>query len=157
MTRPETVKLMAVLGAAYPRQEVNEGTAKLYCELLADLPYNVAETVIKRMIATCKYFPTIAEIRHEAVEMCLDLPTATDAWAEIYSHQDGEPRSSNFVRGICGAFGGLWTFRHTDNVDMLRSQFFKQYAEERERAIREEQARPALVAVEHKELGDGRP
>jgi hypothetical protein len=157
MTKAEAVKLLAVLGAAYPRQDVSEGTAKLYCEFLADIPYGVAEAAVKKLIATCKYFPTIAEIRREAVEACLHLPPADEAWAEIMSHEDGTPWSCSFIREMCGVFGGLWNFRHTENQDMLRSQFFKQYGEVRERHIRDNQARPALAVVEQKALGDGRP
>lgn len=82
MTKNEALKLLVVLTAAYPRQEIGDPTAALYVKFMADLDYHATEVAIARHIATEKFFPAIAEIREAVVNVTNPLPSAAEAWRE---------------------------------------------------------------------------
>ena len=63
MTKPEAIKLIAVLRAAYPNQDITEETVELYAAMLADLDFSIAQESLQRHIATSRFFPTVAELR----------------------------------------------------------------------------------------------
>lgn len=73
------------LFAAYPSNKVNEGTVAIYFRLLSDIPPGDLQIVVDQCIATCKYLPTVAEIRDEwhKLSRCIGQPSATEAWADV--------------------------------------------------------------------------
>lgn len=69
MTPAETLKIMAVIVAAYPTCKLDpedEGQFGVWHDMLCDLPYPTVLTATKAMIATSKFPPSISEVR-EAV------------------------------------------------------------------------------------------
>lgn len=68
MTKAEALRLMAMLRAAWPRQEIGEDTTEVYAGMLADLSYADAKTAVTTLVKTSKWFPTIAEIREQAAD-----------------------------------------------------------------------------------------
>jgi len=90
MTLKESMALLAILREAYPRfylgmtTESARSTAELWAEMLSDIGIDVARLALKRLIATCKFPPTIAEMR-ESVAAVLYVPTpdSGDAWGEV--------------------------------------------------------------------------
>lgn len=84
MTPAETAKILTVLKASYPRQELTSATVSAYSAMLADLPYESVDAAVRRLIASSKWFPTIAEIRSEVAEgKIAELPAAEVAWGEV--------------------------------------------------------------------------
>lgn len=83
MTRQEALKLVAILEAAYPRQELRRDAVEIYAMFLQDLDYKVAERVIAQHIRTQKWFPAISEIREACAEMVHQLPTTEQALAIV--------------------------------------------------------------------------
>ncbi len=69
MTKVESIKLVAVLLAAFPHSDTTAATSSVYEQSLADLDYQTADTAVRRLIATAKFRPTIAEIREAALEL----------------------------------------------------------------------------------------
>ena len=86
MDRKEAKKLLGVAVGAFPNmQEKNLGpTVGVWEEMLRDMPYEVAEKAMYKLLSTAKFFPTIAEIREAAVEITQPQRiTASEAWGLI--------------------------------------------------------------------------
>jgi len=69
LTREEIIKMLAVLKANYSgalrditRQEA-EGKINLWITMFADTDKEIMNLAIQKIIATSKYFPTVAEVR----------------------------------------------------------------------------------------------
>lgn len=61
-------------------------TAELWARVLADVPYDVAEKAMIKVLATVKYFPTVAEIREAVADLTTGRPmTAHEAWGMVTS------------------------------------------------------------------------
>lgn len=75
------------LFAAYPGNKATEGTVAIYFRLLADIPPESLQTVVDQCIATCKFLPTVAEIRDEWHNLTRKIGqlSATEAWASVLS------------------------------------------------------------------------
>ena len=86
MTEQETIKLFAVIAAAYPRDKAfAEATAPmvaLWTKLLADIPLAAAEAAIASHVSTSPFPPSIAEIREWAAGGPGDGAGA-DAWGKL--------------------------------------------------------------------------
>lgn len=65
MTKKEFAVLISSLAAAYPSVNISNATVTLYFNELKDLEFFISETVIRKIIATSKFYPSIAEIREE--------------------------------------------------------------------------------------------
>lgn len=64
MTHDETLKLLAMLKLAFHREVVTAERARLYCEFLADLDFDLAKLAVEKIIRTePDWFPSIAKIR----------------------------------------------------------------------------------------------
>lgn len=83
MTRSEAAKLVAVLLAAFPSAKSTAGTSEVYERMLADLDYPTANAAVERLIATCKFMPSIAEIRGACMDLSHgDQRAGGEAWGE---------------------------------------------------------------------------
>lgn len=86
MTEQETIKLFAVIAAAYPRDKAfAEATAPmvaLWTKLLADIPLPAAESAIASHVSTSPFPPSIAEIREWAAGWPGD-GAAAEAWGKL--------------------------------------------------------------------------
>lgn len=88
MTRKETAQMLALLSASYPRfgLKTDELALSAWHEMLQDLPGNVVAVAVKRMIATLKFPPTIADIRGAVADATRDANgtlSAGDAWRKV--------------------------------------------------------------------------
>ncbi len=88
MTRAETAALLQTIVVFWPRSEVraDELTLTLWHEALSDLPGDVVTAAVKRMAATLKFTPCVADIREnvaEAVREAQGVPTAGEAWSKV--------------------------------------------------------------------------
>lgn len=83
-TSKDVSKMMAVFASVYPVDLSKEKT-EVYSVMLADIPAEVLDATTKQLLSTCKFFPSIAEIRDAAFAISApDMPDALTAWQEVY-------------------------------------------------------------------------
>lgn len=77
------MNLLALATANFPSyQERNmKPTAVLWEKALSDIPYEVAEKALLKVLSTSKFFPTISDIREAAAE--ITQPRSRD-WSEAW-------------------------------------------------------------------------
>lgn len=88
MTRDEVITLIQTIIVMYPASKVrtDQLTVSVWHEMLHDLPGEVVSAATKRMCATLKYPPSIADIREnvaQATREAQGAPTAGEAWAKV--------------------------------------------------------------------------
>jgi hypothetical protein len=137
---PMTVhEQIAVLAAAFPQRQIEQATLDVYAGALQDLDPGKLERATRHIIATSRYFPTIAELRTAYFEAELALPSGIEAWAEVErSARMGEgpngirpPLAAAVARQI-----GWVQIRMSENPDIIRSQFVKAYESARENTVK---------------------
>ena len=149
MTKTETVKLLAVISAAYPNMQVTEATVDLWHELLGDQDLNIVLVAVKKLILESPYPPTIADIRKRAVEVMTppeDRIDAAEAWGEVQRairlygyYREAEalesmsPRTAKVVRWI-----GWSEICLSEDLGVVRGQFLKMYQQVAEREHKEQ-------------------
>ena len=137
MTLEQARKLVLLALLAFPNMQDKafsaKGVAMLLQKLLSDIPYDIAEKAVSKVIMTSKFFPTIAEIREAAgtlKENSSILPSAEDAWEEVCRKLDpykvptwSHPMVAKVVKLI-----GFSNLCHSENIAVERGQFLKIYA-----------------------------
>jgi len=91
MTINEARRLVAVALAAYPSMQEKDLslTAAVWQKALGDLPLDNLEKAIIKIIVSKKFFPSISEIRSEAVSFAAPVhPQPEEAWAEVMAQLD---------------------------------------------------------------------
>lgn len=70
---------------AYPNNKVTDGTVLMYLRLLQDIPVHELQTVVEQAVASCKFLPTIAELRDtwHSLTRTLGQQSAAEAWADV--------------------------------------------------------------------------
>lgn len=146
MTPAEAMALVALLKAAYPRQPLEATTLKLYAEHLSEFDAPVGRVAVERVIATSRFFPTIAELREQIAAMqCDEKPEPEMAWAEVLDElrRVGHSRAPRFscdeIHDAVRAIGG-WMYlclQPTNHAD--RARFVDAYRAARSRSVREAQ------------------
>ncbi len=148
MVRSEVAKLLAVLAAAYPRFEVNELTERIWFEMLQDIPYQVAQVAIKKLILESPYPPAIADVRKRAMEIVAppeERIDGSEAWGEVIRaihcygyYKEAEalasmlPKTAKVVKWM-----GWQEICTSENVDVTRGQFLKMYQQIQARCEKE--------------------
>lgn len=88
MTRDDVIRVLQTIIVMYPSSKVNADplTVAMWHEMLEDLPADVVSMAMKRMCATLKYPPSVADIREavkDAVQDAAGIPIAGEAWARV--------------------------------------------------------------------------
>jgi len=80
----DTLSVLAQLFACYPNTEVGKETTAMYVRLLSDIPPDELQTVVDQAVATCRFLPTIAELRdmRHSLQHANRL-TWADAWDSV--------------------------------------------------------------------------
>lgn len=134
MNRKEIIDLLGIATANFPTMQERDlkPTAILWEKSLHDIPYQVAEKALIKVLSTSRFFPTIAELR----DACSQLTNprridAMEAWGMIvqairrygmYRQQEGLESLPNDVRVMAERF----TWRElclNEKPDTLRAQF----------------------------------
>jgi len=134
MTRKEIVTLLSMATANFPSTQKQDLTATLMLweKALSDIPYQVAENAVIKVLATSKFFPTIAEIREAATQLRQPRKIdAMEAWGQIMTavRRYGSYRESEGVASLPADIAKMverFTWREictNDNPDTLRAQF----------------------------------
>ena len=78
---PTTAGVLRQLFSAYPNVEASKQTLAMYFRLLQDIPADELQTIVDQAVATCKFLPTIAELRdmRHSLNNVTRL-TWTDSW-----------------------------------------------------------------------------
>lgn len=85
----EKLKLIVKLIKFYPNTKIDKQGALLYLEMLNDIPLEIFEIAVNKIITKNNFFPTVAEIRKAAQEINatlhpeLHIKTADEAWREV--------------------------------------------------------------------------
>jgi len=147
VTPEETTKIISALGNAYPNWKITADTIQVYSFMLNDIDFDIMRGVIATWIATEEYPPTIAGLRKMASDLLGSTPlTAELAWGEVYKQMQlvgrmGSPKFSDdettgAVRKTVDSLG--WgAICMSENLSVIRGQFFKAYESMRERAERQ--------------------
>lgn len=164
MVRSEVAKLLAVLAAAYPRFEVNELTEQVWFEMLQDIPYQVAQVAVKKLILESSYPPAIADVRKQVAEVIIPAEEQIDAvtaWGEVinaihyygYYRQDEALSSmSPLTAGVVRCMG--WQEICTsEELSVIRGQFLRMY-EQLSKRKQQEMLLPAGLKKQITEIAD---
>ena len=90
MTKQETAKIMAVFHVTYPRyyigqsEEEKRQALNIWAMMLEEYPYDIVQSAVKAVIATCKYAPSPADV----IEKINDIRNADsmlplEAWSYV--------------------------------------------------------------------------
>ena len=86
MTAQEFVTIAAAIRAAWPAANImpDKQSKEVWYTMLADLDYSVCMVALKEHMSTCKFAPSISELR----ERCSNVTSPTtkswsDAWGEV--------------------------------------------------------------------------
>lgn len=164
MTLNETKNLLAWTIANFPSmQERDMGpTAKLWHQMLKDIPYAIAEKAIFKILATAKFFPTVSEILEAIADITNpELNTAAQAWGEVeraislYGHSRGaealesmSPRTAKVV-----GYMGWREICLSTEPGVERGQFLKMYQRVSERE-QKERVLPENLKADIKRIGE---
>lgn len=64
--------LLSHLQEAFPEKPLSKATLQRYHDHLADIPLQILERAINRLVETSRYFPRIAELRQAALQLTTD-------------------------------------------------------------------------------------
>jgi hypothetical protein len=134
MNRQEVIRLLAIATANFPTMQERDmkPTAVLWEQALSDMPYEVAEKAILKVLSTSKFFPTVAEIRDAGIQLTQPRSIdAIEAWGLIiqairkYGMYDQEKAMQSLPSDV-EAMVRRFTWRElclNENPDILRAQF----------------------------------
>ena len=162
MTKPDAIEALAVLTAAYNR-EIPEQTLRIYVKALEDLDRDSLLGATTDLMVTSKFFPTIAELRHRAVEISVGgalPPDAYTAWGEVMEAASSQGRTwrstwSDPAIGVAlDQIGGYRRVCDSELIGVERSHFLKAYGALVDRILREAQT-PAALQGSFRQISQG--
>lgn len=138
MNKQEILKVVAPLQLAF-KGNLDDARMRLYVEMLSDIPPQILEAAVKKLIMTNKFLPSIAEIRETAYGIKGTVsgtaaPDESEAWGEVvkavrsvgyyskpkFSHEAITAAVNNIGwQDIC-----MTTY---DGMNTLRAQFRRAY------------------------------
>ena len=138
MNKQEILKAVAPLQLAF-KGNLDDARMRLYVEMLSDIPPQILETAVKKLIMTNKFLPSIAEIRETAYGIKGTIsgtaaPDESEAWGEVIKAirsvgYYGKPKFSH--EAITAAVNNIgWQdicMTTNDGMNTLRAQFRRAY------------------------------
>lgn len=138
MNKQEILKAVAPLQLAF-KGNLDDARMRLYVEMLSDIPPQILETAVKKLIMTNKFLPSIAEIRETAYGIKGTIsgtaaPDESEAWGEVVKAIQsvgyyGKPKFSH--EAITAAVNNIgWQdicMTTNEGMNTLRSQFRRAY------------------------------
>lgn len=138
MNKQEILKAVAPLQLAF-KGNLDDARMRLYVEMLSDIPPQILEAAVKKLIMTNKFLPSIAEIRETAYGIKGTIsgtaaPDESEAWGEVIKAVRsvgyyGKPKFSHEAITVTVNNIGWQDICMTTNEGMntLRSQFKRAY------------------------------
>ena len=138
MNKQEILKAVAPLQLAF-KGNLDDARMRLYVEMLSDIPPQILEVAVKKLIMTNKFLPSIAEIRETAYGIKGTIsgtaaPDESEAWGEVVKAIQsvgyyGKPKFSH--EAITAAVNNIgWQdicMTTYDGMNTLRAQFRRAY------------------------------
>jgi hypothetical protein len=96
--------------------------------MLRDIDPRFGLSAVAELCGSCEWPPAISQIRKAAYNLSrgqLSPPSAWEAWERAIAGTPGgdiETRAINLI-------GGTWAIKHSENPEVIRSQFLKCYSE----------------------------
>jgi hypothetical protein len=135
---------------AYTDRQSIAVAARMYEQVLCDVPVSALTAAVYQSLAECEWFPSPAELRKFAgVVMSPDRPTAIEGWAEVLeamrSHHSGLVYSwrNLTAKAVVEAMGGLYNLRMSGQPESDRRTFCSAY----EKIAAREEQRERLVPI----------
>lgn len=138
MNKQEILKAVAPLQLAF-KGNLDDARMRLYVEMLSDIPPQILEAAVKKLIMTNKFLPSIAEIRETAYGIKgtisgTAVPDESEAWGEVVKaiRSVGYYRKPKFSHeAITTAVNNIgWQdicMTTNDGMNTLRAQFRRAY------------------------------
>lgn len=139
MTKPEVIKLLAMIAAAYPNmKEVNEVQINIWYDCLKDVNKDIALASVKKHILESTFPPSVAEIRKQVMEVTTPSNEKLDgstAWGEVlkaikeygYYREEEALKSMSPITAKVAKYMGWREICHSEKLDVVRGQFLKMY------------------------------
>lgn len=148
MERQEFATFAAALRTYYPKEQLlpNQQAMELWFRELQDIPYQVAETALRKWVATNKWSPSIAEIREAVTGITKErIPDWSEAWETVLnavrtygSYQPVEAMASLDERTrACVKRIGFRNICMSENISVERANFRRIYEATAERDAHE--------------------
>ena len=138
MTRKEFAKFCMALKTFYSRENLlpNNEAIELWYGQLQDIPFDLAEAVLNKWVATNKWSPSIADIRELAAE--IKNPTVRewgDGWQDVlravsrYGSYNVDKALNSFddITRKCVENIGFLNICQSENISVERANFRMQY------------------------------
>ncbi|MDD5501554.1 MAG: replicative helicase loader/inhibitor [Candidatus Omnitrophica bacterium] len=145
MTTEEIKILVAMTLANFPsmQEKSMKPTIRLWQEMLSDIPFDVGQAALKKVLSTAKFWPSVGEIR-EAVAFIQNPSrlSPAEAWEKVrtamqdygyYRASEGFNSLPPTVQKTVRALGGFSTICASENPEATRGHFLKMYEQFAER------------------------
>jgi len=151
-TQIEILKVIKVLGDAYPTFQLTKASIEVYVRMLSDLPSELLEKATLDHISRSTFFPTIAELRSAAFDL-LDLPNQAlsthEAWLQVQAEirrvgHSGVPVFDDPLIAQAVEAMGWYNLCTSENPISDRSHFVQIYQSAIERKRQEDRRLPEV-------------
>lgn len=144
---------------AQSKVELTEETLEIWTQALFDLTDDMFEVAVLHIIRNSKFFPTIAEIRETAFNLCTEkyAKTGDEAWGEVMQQialtgSWGEPKFKDEITAQAVKNLGWMEICQMDlsQLEIIRAQFRNLYnnLKQRSKNTQElEKINPAMAAM----------
>jgi hypothetical protein len=133
MNAQDTLDVLMQLFACYPNTEVTKHTTAMYVRLLQDISPADLQTVVDQAVATCKFMPTIAELRdmYHGLQHVGRL-TYVEAWDMVQKEirrigSYSKPRFEDAITAQVVASMGWRELCMSETPEITRAQFRDMY------------------------------
>ena len=156
MTPQETKKLFAILMVSYPKfynaeeKDKLRMTIELWVEMLGDIPFEIVQVAVKKLILESPFPPAISDVRKQITDIMSnpdDRADASTAWGEVTKaiRMFGYPRPTEALESLSPRTRkvvesmGWQEICQAEQAGVVRGQFLKMYeaytARERQDAL----------------------
>ena len=142
MTPEKAAKMVGLLLMYYPGVEISEETIKAYALALSGLDEERALEALPRVLAECKFFPSVNEILRITAEVD-GPPTPEEAWGEVIRKVNnvgsyGRPTFSHELIDKAVRTVGWLNICLSETPGVERAHFFRVYETFRERTLKDQ-------------------
>ena len=155
MTAQEFVTIAAAIRAAWPAANImpDKQSKEVWYTMLADLDYSVCMAALKEHMSTCRFAPSISELRERYSNgMSLPAKSWSDEWGEVMAairfcgmyREEGAVERLDDVTRKCVKRLGFQNLCTSENVTADRANFRMAYEQEQKAEKEIRQLPPAL-------------
>jgi len=144
------VEILNELSTLFPQREVAEETLVGYADRLVDVPPEMLRAACERLSRRVDWFPTIAQIRAEVVQLVFRPPIPQEAWGIVLKEirrvgHDGTPAFALPVIDQAVKALGWREICLSEEIDRIAARFDRTYEALVRRALDDAQVNLQLV------------